>query len=1203
MIDINESYITNDLDMLSEIFNPVEEQTIKLEEGENRVVSILFLDVKGFTAMSEKMDSESVKRTMDMILTTFTNSILKFGGYIDKYEGDLIMALFGSKITSETDTERAINAGLKILSDLKHINNITKFDLSIRIGINTGEVTTGKIGMKREGDFTVYGDTVNLASRMESNAPLDSIMITQDTKEIVENYFIFEDLGDIQVKGKEKPVSVFKVLKKNPKKVERWERNSKIIKRSTYVGRDKELNEILSLFNISEKEIGTVDEEYKPVIIGLKGNAGIGKSRLVKEFVERIVDKSEILRLAQDDSIINNNKITNTSPLLSGYTKSYAQPAYTIWVTMLKKYFSIDDDNSKKIIKEKLDNSYKELILYFKENIYNKEKILLEAKNVIGYLLGIKYEDIRLEKVEPKALQTLIMISMRNTIEAIAYKVNTDLKTPLVIYFDDCQWMDKPSIALLKTFLAALNVEEKRENISNKNIIFLLTYRPEFQPLREFDFDSRFNEFTLKPLTVDFSNDLIDSMLGDHTFTDLFIKKIVENSGGNPFYIEELVNYLVEHSKIIRNENDTTWELSDKADDIHIPLSLNNIILSRIDNLKDELKVILQRASVIGNHFFKSILSEVSKKIDSSSTENLDNSFSILLNDNWISQAEENDISDNFAISDKYLFKHILTSDVCYGSILKYNKKILHKVIAETTEELFKDRKDYYSFIANHYKKAEISSKTVEYLEKAGNYAKENYENEKALIFYNELINGEFYLSDELRIDLFIKVGRILQHIGKWDDAEVKFKFSFELSEKIGDKKRIANSLNSLGKQFQFKGDLSKAMKCYAKDLEINKSLDNKKGISRALGNIGLVFKEHSNYSKAMEYYKKKLIISEELNDKSSISNALQYIGVLYKIQGNYTEALKCNEKSLKICEILGDKMGISSIIMNIGNIYLNQSNYSKAIECYNKDLYNCNELGHNKGISVVYGNMGAAFFLQGNYDKAMEYFEKNLLLSKVFGDKRGISKAIGNIGFVFLNQGNFCKALSSFEKKIIICKELGDKRGVSIAIGDSGIVHEYQENLPKAIDCYKEALNIDFKLNLNADLPSHLYNLANCLFKIKKYNNAKETNEKCYIAAKKVGNKGFMFSSEILKEKLEFKLTDNFQEKQQKKDNLMNLLKNKIQEDSIAKINYELSIMNYELKQDSSEYKKIAIDIYKKLYEKTPNIEYKNNFEELEGL
>ena len=206
MFDINDSFIRDDLDALSEILNPVEEKTIKFEDGENRVVSILFLDVKGFTAMSEKMSPEEVKRIMDKILTAFSNSIIKFGGYIDKYEGDLIMALFGSKITTETDTERAINAGLKILSDLTHINKILNIDISVRIGINTGEVTTGKVGMKREGDFTVYGDAVNLASRMESNAPLNSIMLSKETKEIIEDYFLFEDLGDIEVKGKEKQI-------------------------------------------------------------------------------------------------------------------------------------------------------------------------------------------------------------------------------------------------------------------------------------------------------------------------------------------------------------------------------------------------------------------------------------------------------------------------------------------------------------------------------------------------------------------------------------------------------------------------------------------------------------------------------------------------------------------------------------------------------------------------------------------------------------------------------------------------------------------------------------------------------------------------------------------------------------------------------------------------------------------------------------
>jgi len=270
MFNINDSFITDDLAALAEILNPVAEQTLKLEEGENRVVSVLFLDIKGFTAMSEKMKPEEVKLTMDKVLTVFTNSILKYGGYIDKYEGDLIMALFGCKSASETDTERAISAGLKILSDIKQVNQILKIDIAVRIGINTGEVTTGKIGMKRDGDFTVYGDAVNLASRMESCAPLNSIMIPEETRAMVENSFLFEDLGVISVKGKEKPVSVWKVAGFSPKKVERWERSSSIIKHSLYVGRDSELNQISELYQTSQSEIGTVDPKYKPVIIGLK---------------------------------------------------------------------------------------------------------------------------------------------------------------------------------------------------------------------------------------------------------------------------------------------------------------------------------------------------------------------------------------------------------------------------------------------------------------------------------------------------------------------------------------------------------------------------------------------------------------------------------------------------------------------------------------------------------------------------------------------------------------------------------------------------------------------------------------------------------------------------------------------------------------------------------------------------------------------
>ena len=185
-------------------------EVVKLKEGERRNVSVLFADVKGFTALSETLDSEQVQNLLDTLLKAFTYCINKYGGYVDKYEGDLVMALFGAKKASERDTKRAIYCGLEMLEQLKKFNAYLlakpqfkdKFiDLGIRIGINTGLVVTGKVGEEREGDFTVYGDAVNVAYRMESNAPINGIMIPEDSMMLVEGDFIFESRGEIAVKG------------------------------------------------------------------------------------------------------------------------------------------------------------------------------------------------------------------------------------------------------------------------------------------------------------------------------------------------------------------------------------------------------------------------------------------------------------------------------------------------------------------------------------------------------------------------------------------------------------------------------------------------------------------------------------------------------------------------------------------------------------------------------------------------------------------------------------------------------------------------------------------------------------------------------------------------------------------------------------------------------------------------------------------
>ena len=217
-----------ELDQLlhSDMFDSlVEEEVIYLQDGERREVAILFADIQNFTTLTEQLDPEQLRMVVDKLMQLFTLCIEQYGGYIDKYEGDLVMALFGAKVASERDTERAILAALLMLEKLEQFNTLLMknshaqgLELHIRIGINTGLVTTGRVGAKREGDFTVYGEAVNLARRMEENAPVNQIMVSVETMQLVQEIFEFETYEDIHFKARSKTLPVFLVkgLKAEP---------------------------------------------------------------------------------------------------------------------------------------------------------------------------------------------------------------------------------------------------------------------------------------------------------------------------------------------------------------------------------------------------------------------------------------------------------------------------------------------------------------------------------------------------------------------------------------------------------------------------------------------------------------------------------------------------------------------------------------------------------------------------------------------------------------------------------------------------------------------------------------------------------------------------------------------------------------------------------------------------------------------------
>ena len=456
----------------------VKEKTLKLKDGERRMVSVLFADIKGFTNLSENLDHEEVQSLMDHIMKIFSNSVEVHGGYVDKYTGDQIMALFGAKVASEVDTQRSISTAIDMIKKLTKFNKIAsssnkfhnvEINLSIRVGINTGMVTTGKIGKKREGDFTVYGDAVNLAARMESNAPVGAIMIPEETMYLVKDHFNFTDHGEMTVKGKSKPISVFLVDS---------QKDFTVRHRSPFIGRDNELSELSVIYeqcikNLKDNAITRVS------FVGVHADAGIGKSRLIYEFIQNV---------SCDYSI--------------GSCTNISSKPFHLFSTIIKDTLKMSIIDDKETIDKKFIEGMNELV---EINPLRKDD-LISSKPFIGMLIGIKIHDERLTNKEE--FVNHMHSSLRTFIECVCTKSNRS-DNPFILILEDIHWIDKMSYNALTFILDTLNLKTKRGEDDLSLPIILSTYRNEYIPEENLSEIADFNNLPLNHLTKNASNELI----------------------------------------------------------------------------------------------------------------------------------------------------------------------------------------------------------------------------------------------------------------------------------------------------------------------------------------------------------------------------------------------------------------------------------------------------------------------------------------------------------------------------------------------------------------------------------------------------------------------------------------------------------------------------------------------------------------------
>ena len=658
-------------------------------EGERKRVTVLFTDVAGFTSMSEKLDPEEVHQIMDGCFKVLMDEIHNYQGTINQFTGDGVMALFGAPVAIENHAQNACQAALAIQNAIKPYSQELKkkfgLDFKMRIGLNSGPVIVGSIGDDLRMDYTAIGDTTNLAARMESTAKPGSILVSPITYKQVGQYFKFELLGKVTVKGKDEPVDAYTLLGRLKKTCSGYDRQIF----SEMVGRDQDLTKLeLQVIKAASGE-GSV--------ANVIGEAGIGKSRLIDELKNR--DVAERVTFLEGRAIFIGKNLS----------------FYPI-INLLKNWANIKEEDTPATALNKLETAIKSICPE------NTNEILPFLATLMGMKLFGRHSE-RVRGIEGEALEKLIFKNVRDLL------IKSTKLTPLVIVIEDLHWADTSSIELLESLFRLAETQR---------ILFINVFRPNhpktgdriIKCVKE-NLPVYYVEINLQPLNEQMSEMLINNMLNIRGLQHSVVDQIILRSGGNPFFIEEVVRSFIDEGAVVKANGE--FKVTEKMEQMVIPHTINDVLMARIDRLDENTRELIRIASVIGRSFFYRILTEVAKTVDG-----IDNRLTYLKQIELIRERKRMEELE-------YLFKHALAQEAAYESILHQKRKEIHLNVADSIEKIFIERlHEFYGILSYHYINAENWDKAEKYMLKAGEEALKSSASSEALHYYQRAI--ELYI-------------------------------------------------------------------------------------------------------------------------------------------------------------------------------------------------------------------------------------------------------------------------------------------------------------------------------------------------------------------------------------------------------------------------------------------------------------------------
>ncbi len=1122
--------------------------------------------------------------------TTIMDTVHKWGGYFSRIgfgdKGCTALINFGIPVLPENNISRSMDFALEIKSLYKS---------KIKAGVTFGRLFSGYIGSSIRSAYDVLGDAVNLSARIGVSAEWGRIWVSKAVYDNASYNYNFDFINSFSFKGKSEKADVFELAYKKDIQELHFKGNM--------YGRDTEIEKIKSFIDPFLKSIF-------PGVIYIYGEAGIGKSRIAFETAKDYSSHAEIMHMPCESTI---------------------RKAWNPLIHLLNVFFGLKSSQPA----DKREFIFKNRFIRFRNKISEigderSEAVLIEvdrSESFIRALLSLDTKDTLYEMLDAKGRYENTLWSLKAFFKAIS------LIRPVLILIEDIHWIDEDSRLFLKHLT---------RNIQDYPISIIITTRYNDDGTKpEIIFESDVNqaEILLGPVSDCFLGEIIKEILGCSPDSDMlsFIKIRSEN---NPFYIEQLCLYLKENRYISHKAD--ICSITKKTE--HIPLKINQILISRIDRLSREIKELVKIASVLGAEFDKNILFSTLEML-SLLLENYKRQASfdieairllqVSRDSDILGKARKDNIWDSL---DEiiYIFRHALLRDSAYDMQLRERLRFIHHTVGQVIERIVKadaeSNKDYYIDLAYHYEKAGDKAKTRVYLEKAGDNSKNTYRNREALEIYKRLL--KITGSKEKLVSIQIKTGEIYELMGNLDKAMSLYRECIDISEAINDISFLSDSYSYLGRACYIKSEYKKAISChensrklaveigdeirtanalsclanvyddlgnYSKALEyidacseIYLKHGNKKGIASTLINRGNVLIDQHKLDEALECFKKSMKIMKEIGEKRAVAIIYNSIGTIYFNQMQFDRAAEGFNEYRKISQEIGDKRGIGISVGNMGVIYKRQLKYEKALECYEIYRKNSTEIGDKKGIGISYVNIGSAYREMGKYQKSLEYFNKHKQLAEKMDDRRDIGIALFNIANTYLYMGRYNEALKYFDASIPVFDEMADKMRLAHVYAFTGDIYFETRHFPKAVECYDRAIQIYTEIDcMRSDYAHCMLQKSVILLADKDIKGSIKYNRQAMKAAVQVDDKEYIFRTKV--HEILIKSSNN---KEQAVRSLIGMLDNTDNTEEKAVLYYELFKL-----EKTKEYKNKAIKFYRQLYKKEPFFFYKTKINELKKI